>query len=98
MVTSALTLPWQVLTAMFLLFLYKNGLIYSFIEPNILVDFAAGDLIRKKSLPKPKELVAKWQPSKNFNLEGCYPLNYSLTLNLAIFYQIYYTCLCNPAF
>ena len=42
---SALTLPWQVLTAMFLLFLYKNGLIYSFIEPTILVDFAAGDLI-----------------------------------------------------
>ena len=25
----------------------------------------------KTSLPKPKELVAKWRPSKNFNLEGC---------------------------
>ena len=40
MVTSALTLLWQVLTAMFLVFLYKNGLIYSFIEPTILGDMA----------------------------------------------------------
>ena len=24
----------------------------------------------QKILPKPKELVAKWSPSKNFNLEG----------------------------
>ena len=24
-----------------------------------------------KSLPKQKELVAKWRPSKNFNLDGC---------------------------
>ena len=24
-----------------------------------------------KSPPKPKQLVAKWWPSKNFNLEGC---------------------------
>ena len=38
MVTSALTLPWQVLTAMFLLFLYKKGLIYSFIQLTILVN------------------------------------------------------------
>ena len=25
-----------------------------------------------KKSPKPKELVAKWRPSKNFNLDGCY--------------------------
>ena len=40
MVMSALMLPWQVLTGMFLLFLYKNGLIYSFIGPTILGDMA----------------------------------------------------------
>ena len=27
-----------------------------------------------------------------------YSFNYTLTLNLVMFYQIYYTCLCNPAF
>ena len=33
-------------------------------------NLGAGDLICRKSLPKPKELVAKWWPSKNFNLKG----------------------------
>ena len=35
------------------------------------------------SLPKPKDFVAKWRPSKNFNLEGCRWKDFSQWITLS---------------